>query len=177
MLDKIRSFIHNNQQACLMATLCAAFITITVVCSGCDLQKMVKVDTPRAVVIATAVSPEDVDREITLAEAQDTWDDWVQYVESNTDRFRRAIDDAEDRFVKISSLVDLGLSSAQAPIAGLPGGAVILSALTGLTGLFLRRPGDADRLAKEKRDSYNAGIEIGAKMTAEASKPDSNKVA
>lgn len=168
MVDRIRDFINDNQRACLMACICALFLTFAIICSGCDLKQMIKVDTPKAVVIATATTPEDIDRKITLAEAQDVWDDWIMYVETNTERFRRSIDEAEERFVQLNSLVDLGFNSVQGPISNIPGGAVILSALTGLTGLFLRRPGDADKLAKEKRDSYNAGIQVGVKMSTES---------
>jgi hypothetical protein len=164
MISKIREFIDDNQTSALFIALSVIFVAVVMSAQGCDVKKMIKVDAPRAVVVATAETPEDVDRDITLAEAEDIWADWQTYVKSNTERYQRAVKDANDRYVIISSMIDLGLEQASGPLSTIPGGAVVLSLLTGAAGLFLRRPGDTAVIAKEKEASYNAGIDLGVKI-------------
>jgi hypothetical protein len=62
------------------------------------------------------------------------------------------------------SLSETGLKISQDAASTLPGGAVISAALAGLGGLFLRRPGDANRERIEKEASYRAGLEKGKEL-------------
>ena len=164
MISKIRDIINENQTAAFFISLAILFTAIVLSAQGCDIKKAIKVDAPKAVVIATAQVPEDVDRDITLAEAQEIWEDWQAYVKTNSERYQRAVQDANERYVVITSMIDLGLESASGPLSTVPGGAIILSLLTGAAGLYMRRPGEALATAKEKEDSYNAGIGLGIKI-------------
>lgn len=129
---------------------------------GCDLRSMVSVDVPPPVL--EAVAPEDLEGGITLAEAQRVWEDWVTYVESNTERLRQSIDDANDRYYALASLINTGVSILGEHSGAFPFGAVVMSGLGVLTGLFLKRPQEDARVAKEKEASYNAGLVKGAEV-------------
>ena len=60
------------------------------------------------------------------------------------------------------------LDSVGPALAGVPVLAPALPLLTGLGGLFLRRPGDVtkDDLRKQKEASYNAGLSVGKELLA-----------
>ena len=47
-------------------------------------------------------------------------------------------------------------------MGGIPGGTILLSGLSLLAGVFLKRPGEDARVAKAKEDSYNKGLEVGS---------------
>jgi hypothetical protein len=64
----------------------------------------------------------------------------------------------------LRSLSETGLQLGQDAASTLPGGALISAALAGLGGLFLRRPGDANRERMEKEASYRAGLEKGRQI-------------
>ena len=142
-----------------ISILLGAFIMAA---QGCDLQSMVKVDVPAPVL--EAVSPEDLEGDITLAEAQRVWEDWVNYVESNTERLRKSIDDANDRYYALASIINTGVSILGDHAGAFPFGAIAMSGLGILTGLFLKRPGEDKRVQLEKEASYNAGIAKGAEV-------------
>ena len=129
---------------------------------GCDLRSLVQVDVPKPVL--EAVAPEDLEGGITLAEADRVWADWIAYVESNSKRFTDAVEDANERYSVIASVVDLGVGVVGETAQTFPFGAVIVSALGLATGLFLKRPGEDKRVAIEKEDSYNAGLAKGSQI-------------
>lgn len=140
---------------------------------GCDLQSMVKVDVPQPVV--DAIAPDDLKGEITLADAERVWEDWTNYVETNTERLRQSIDDANERYYALASVINTGVSILGDHAGAFPFGAVVMSGLGVLTGLFLKRPQEDKRVAAEKESSYNAGINKGAGI-AEAVKNDTPSV-
>ena len=93
------------------------------------------------------------------------WEDWKAYVTSNTSKFENSIDNANERYAVLSQVVDIGIQTAQSEAGGIPGGTILLSGLSLLTGIFLKRPGEDARVAKEKEDSYNKGLEVGSSIT------------
>ena len=141
---------------------------------GCNLQSMVVVDVPKPVV--DAISPEDLDGDITLDEAQRVWEDWTNYVQTNTERLRSAIDDANDRYYALASIIDTGVSILGDHACAFPFGAVVMSGLGVLTGLFLKRPQEDTRVAKEKEQSYNAGLVKGAEVAKPLVEINKNEV-
>lgn len=163
MVDHIKAFVKDRPQFMFMiafTVLCAAILALL---QGCNLASLVSVDVPPAVQVATAIPVDNVN----LANVDMVWDDWKTYVESNTNKFERAIGDANERYAVLNQLTDIGLKTLEGEVSGIPGGTILLSGLSLLTGLFLKRPGEDARVAKEKRDSYNKGIEIGATVKAE----------
>ena len=120
---------------------------------GCDLQKMVKFDVPKGVqgiVETNEAEP--------LSNSIYVWDQWTNWVETNTNQLSVNIEDAKDRVSMISNLTSLGIGALQETSGQFPGGALLFSGLSLLTGWFLKRPGEEKRVSTEKEDSYNAGL-------------------
>jgi hypothetical protein len=159
MVDSIKNFIKDRPHFIFVVVLIATLGTVLAALQGCNLASFVKVDVPPQVAVAVGAS-----EETTLDEVDMVWADWKIYVETNTNRFERSIEDAQERYAVISQITDIGIKAAEGEISGLPGGTILLSGLSLLAGLFLKRPGEDARVAKEKRDSYNKGIEIGASV-------------
>ena len=133
--------------------------------SGCSLDDVIKVNVPRGVQSATRTPSS-----IKLSEAEYTWEEWQNFVEINTAQFQSEIDDANQVWGVAASVVNIGADSASGPLSQLPGGAALVSGLSLATGLFLRRPGDAKREAKEKERSFNAGLAQGKALIETAIK-------
>lgn len=168
-MSKLREWFNDNPAAvtwfCVLLISFAALIGL----QGCELRSLVKVDVPRD--IRASLDVDDLDKPITLAEVDQIWEDWNLYVQSNTARFTAAIKESEERFIVLQQLTDLGLGAAQTGLGGLPGGAILLSGLSLVTGLFLKRPGEDSRVSKEKQSSYNAGIALAAKLALSSTPP------
>lgn len=168
-MSKIREWFNENPAA--VSWFCALFIAFAALMfvQGCQLRSLVKVDVPRD--IRASLDVDDLDKPITLAEVDQIWEDWNLYVQSNTARFTAAIKESEERYIVLQQLTDLGLGAAQQGLGGLPGGALLLSGLSLVTGLFLKRPGEDSRVSQEKQASYNAGIALAAKLALPSSPP------
>lgn len=123
--------------------LAASIIIVLLAAQGCDLRQLVRVDVPDPV-----LNPLDLEGPITLDEADRVWADWTYYVESNTERFRQALEDAENRYAFMHSFVSLGMNAAGEAASGFPFGALAFGALTGGIGLFLPQPKIARKAAK-----------------------------
>ena len=152
----------------ILAAVTVALFAVLASLQGCDIRSQLVVKAPKDVL-------EVVDLEtMTLADADAAYEDWANWVDTRTRQFQRAVADAEDRYARIEALIDLGLTAAEQGGAQLPGGAFLVGGLSLLTGLVLKRPGEDKRVASEKRDSYNAGIEAGKKAILEALKKDAS---
>jgi hypothetical protein len=150
----------------LMASMLGIVSIGLVIAQGCDLRSMVGVDVPQDVKATIARGPEDVDREYTLKDIDFVVTQWKSYVELNNAYLESAIKDARERYELTSTLVNMGITLGSETASTLPGGAIIVSGLSLLTGLFLKRPGEDKRVSKEKEDSYNAGLEEGRRIAA-----------
>jgi len=160
-MNTIINFIKENKNGVLIGIVTSVMFLVLMTANGCNLQSFVKVDVPPEVKEVVDIPTGET---ITLDEAQAVWDDWQFYVESNSMRFQRAVKDAEDRYAVLVQITDLGIGAIGDASNGIPGGALLMSGLGLLTGLFLKRPGEDQRVAKEKEKSYNAGITIGAEL-------------
>jgi hypothetical protein len=152
-------WLQDNKAASVMAVLTAAAFAVLAFMQGCDIRSQIRVKAPSDM-LATI----DVEEPLTLDEVEATWEDWTAWVESRTRQFQRAVADAEDRYARIEAVIDLGLAAANEGAAQIPGGAFLVGGLSLLTGLFLKRPGTDKMTAKEKEDSYNAGLEEGKRI-------------
>jgi hypothetical protein len=150
-----------------MLVTALAFIFLGVM-QGCDLREMTSLDVPPSV--AKVLDPAVQDPEYSLADADRIVEDWSRFVDTSTRQLEAAIDDANERHAVLASVVDLGVATVNEVAPTLPGGAFIVGGLSLLTGLFLKRPGEDKRVAKEKEDSYNAGIDLGKKIAEEIKK-------
>lgn len=159
-------WLKDNKKTAIMLSLTATVAAILFTAQGCRLDQMVKVDVPPYVKTAIAETPEDLDKEYTLADAPMVNQRWLDVVQSNNDRLNAAIADAEERYQMIASVINLGYEFGAATASTIPGGAILLSGLTLFTGILMKRPGEDKRVAKEKEDSYNAGIKKAKELLA-----------
>ena len=137
-----------------------AFLGLALAVQGCDLQKAVKFDVPSGVQSA-------IDTEATqpLSDSQYVWDNWENWVTSNSQALSRNIEDANQRVALIENLTSMGIGALGEVSGAFPGGAVLFSGVSLLAGWFLKRPSEDKVVAKEKEDSYNAGIAKGEEIT------------
>jgi len=126
---------------------------------GCNLEKMVSVDVPGGVREAI-----DAPNKITLDEADYLWDQWKSWVDSNSNALARNIENGNERVALIENVTAMGIGALGEVSGNFPGGALLFSSLTLMTGWFLKRPKEDKVVAKEKEDSYNAGLEKGKEL-------------
>jgi hypothetical protein len=150
-----------GRHAYILAAMTVATFAILAALQGCDLRSQLVVKAPGDMLAAI-----DVEEPLTLDEAEAAWEDWTAWVDSRTRAYQRAVADAEDRYARIESLIDLGIAAGTEAAGGIPGGAFLVGGLSLLTGLVLKRPGEDSRVAKEKEDSYNAGLAKGKALAA-----------
>lgn len=162
------NWIKNNPAATSLMLLTGLTFIFLGVMQGCDLREMTSLDVPPSV--AQVLDPDAETHEYTLADADRIVTDWQQFVNTATRQLEASIDDANERHAVLASVVDLGVATVNEVAPTLPGGAFLVGGLSLLTGIFLKRPGEDKRVAAEKEDSYNAGIELGKKIAEEIKK-------
>jgi len=113
-----------------------AVLLFILTAQGCDLRQFVSVDVPPPVL----ESIDATEGSMTLADADNAWADWQYFVESNSERFRTAIDDAEGRYATLHSIISIGLETGGDFANTIPYGGLIFGGLTGLAGLMLPQP-------------------------------------
>ena len=166
----MKNWLNENKAAAALAAITVVAFAILGALQGCDVRSQLVVKAPSDM-LATV----DVDEPLTLDEAAVVWEDWTAWVQSRSKQYQRAVSDAEDRAARIEALLDLGLAAANEGAAQLPGGAFLVGGLSLLTGIFLKRPGTDKMTAKEKENSYNAGLEEGKRLIMAAIKGDDSK--
>ena len=132
--------LPNTHKTYILAAVVASGVLLSA--QGCDLRQFVPVNIPKDVAEAVDL-PEG---RLTLDQAEIVWEDWEQYVTSNTKRFENAVDDANNRYAVLHQLFSIGLEGVGTASGGIPYGGLMFGALTGLTGLMLPTP----KLGKKK---------------------------
>tara|TARA_R110001583_G_scaffold69582_2_gene197172 strand:- start:1328 stop:1807 length:480 start_codon:yes stop_codon:yes gene_type:complete len=143
---------YTGSSALLILGVCLA-------AQGCDLQKMVHFDVPGDV--QTAIS---VEENPTLSDADYVWNRWQSWVQLNSEQLSRGIENSKERVSMIESVTAMGIGALGEVSNSFPGGALLFSGLSLATGLFIKRPKEDKIVAKEKEDSYNAGLEKGKEL-------------
>jgi len=151
--------LKTNRRASALLVAAIGVMLLATTLQGCKLEDLVKVDVPKDV--AAAIKSED---RISYSDSPAAWDEWQAYVDRESSKFAKNIDKGAEVAGFLRSLSETGLKISQDAASTLPGGAVISAALAGLGGLFLRRPGDANRERLEKESSYRAGLEKGKEL-------------
>jgi hypothetical protein len=159
----MKDWLIENKAAAFLGILTVIVALFMATLSGCDLRKMIDLDVPPAVAQsidpAGALPGPGVDpKYYTLADADRVVEDWKRFVDTATRQLEASIDAANERHAVLASVVDLGVATVNEIAPTLPGGAFFVGGLSLLTGIFLKRPGEDKRVAKEKEDSYNAGM-------------------
>ena len=126
---------------------------------GCDLQQMIKFDIPGGVQSAANLPEEE-----SIANADYVWQQWEGWVNSNSEKLARNIEDSKARIAMIENLTSMGVGALGEVSGAFPGGAVAFSGLSLLAGWFLKRPGETKEVAKQKEQSYNAGLAKGKEL-------------
>ena len=158
----MKQFLNDNKGSLIMFGLSIAMIVVSVSVSGCQLDQFIQVDVPRGVQSATAS-----EATVPLSDSDLLWAEWTSFVEKNTDALRARIGSANSQHAMVSSITSMGLDTATSAAGALPGGAFIVAGLTGLGGLFLKKPGTDKMIRKEKEASYNKGVKVGKETDVE----------
>ena len=154
--------ILKNKNAVIAGGVSVIAFVFVMAIQGCDLQKMIKFDVPRGVQKTV-----DVGEQESLARASVVFQQWSNFVDMNSKQLSANIEDAEGRLRLINNLTSMGIGALGDASSGIPGGAIMMSALSLLTGWFLKRPGEEKRVNVEKEDSYNAGLEMAKELIEE----------
>ena len=149
----MKNWIHKNPLAVSAFAGAIAVLMFCLAASGCQVSDLIKVNVPSEVKEAVGV-----EGDVTLTDAPVVWEDWNQYVKKNTDRFESETKKSYELLGFINTATDIAISSAEAAAPAFPGGAIVFGLLAGTAGLFMKKPGTDKVLAKEKEDSYNAGM-------------------
>ena len=148
----------NKKTYYIAAGACVLFFGSMAI-SGCDLKKIIHFDVPGDVQTAISVDPEP-----SLSDAQYVWDRWASWVDLNSEQLSRNIDNANERVAMIENVTAMGIGALGEASNAFPGGALLFSGLSLAVGLFLKKPGTDKVVAKEKEDSYNAGLAKGKEL-------------
>jgi len=129
------------------ATIClsgavAAGLLVSVL-QGCSLDEWVKVDVPEPVRVALNVPEGEA---VSVGSSQVVRMRWAEFVERQTEELDQEIGDSVERYDFLASLADTGLGVLGQEASHIPGGGLLVAALGGLGGLFLRKPGDGKKL-------------------------------
>jgi hypothetical protein len=155
----MRELLIKNRKAAVTISLLAGFLLLSTVLQACQLQDLIKIDVPPAV--AEAVQTEE---RVSVADSGEVWEEWVAWVDRQSDRLQASIGEGQERLAMVESLTSMGISLGQDAASTLPGGALISTGLALMGGLFLKRPGDKKREQMEKEASYRAGLDKGQRI-------------
>ena len=155
-------WLKDNRNAVFL--LCSTLILLGLVsgAAGCSLQDLIKFDVPVAVQEVT-----DVPERVSLNSAPHVWEEWQKHIDSASNQLAIAIGEANERYEILSNLTNMGVEALSVQAGQFPGGALLVTGLSMLTGLFLKKPGTDRIIASEKEDSYNAGIDQGRRVAVQ----------
>ena len=148
----MNEWMQNSRAGIMIGGAAIVVAAIMIMISGCSLDRVIKVDVPRGVRTALQLPAR-----IALRDADITFEQWRDTVRTDTQRFADNIEDAKWVSSFVASTVDTTIGWAEGPLATMPGGALLLSGLTGVAGLFMRQPGWAKEMRDEKEGSHKAG--------------------
>jgi len=149
----MKNWIQKNPLALSAAAAAVSVLMFCLAAAGCQVGDLIKVNVPSEVKEAVGV-----EGDVTLTEVPIVWEDWDQFVKRNTDRFESQTKKSYELLGFINTATDIAIASAESAAPAFPGGAIVFGLLAGTAGLFMKKPGADKVLAKEKEDSYNAGI-------------------
>lgn len=132
--------------------------TVLGACAGLDLGDWIRVQTPHAVQVQAGLPAS-----LSLNEAEAEYRAWMASITDVGTRWQTSIERSREIRTQLSQLLLQVGDRAGPTLAGIPALAPVVPLLTLLGGWFLRRPGDVSRadMAREKEDSYNAGLKRG----------------
>lgn len=152
-MDRILNYFKENATGVtILAFVAMAMLGITMA-SGCSLDDVVKVNVPPAVREVTNTKT----KQVPLSRVTRVRERYIAEVTSNLEEFDANIEQASVFRDFAASLLNTGLTAGQGALAGVPGGGFLLAGLTGLGGLFLRKPGTGQLLKDAEDKGYDQG--------------------
>lgn len=163
-LSAIGRTVRDNKAGTALAASAIVLLIVLLLAAGCSLADIVRVRAPVEVQAVVGVPPQ-----VTLSDAGRVLAEYRAKVQAEFNArsaagaaFAERIESGWQFVGFAQSFLQAGASEAGAAgLAALPGGALALSALTFLSGLFFKRPGTSELVRREKEESYNKGIEVG----------------
>ncbi len=143
-----------DRRAVVFVALAALGASALAALGACNLQDFVVVDVPKG---ARAALDIPADERVTLAQSEQIWADWLEWVDRESVRLSRELDEGWKRYEVIHGLASMGFDALEGQVAGVPFGPFIVAGLGGLGGLFLKRPGDRKREANREIAAFRAG--------------------
>lgn len=164
-MNRIKQWFATNKSGLTLLSLAALYVGISLTAMSCTmtLRKLIPVQVPPHISEALPDKP----TQVTLADAERAREQYLLTVKQSLEKFDENIYDAAWLVDVMGALGNWGLEAAEGPLSALPGGAAGFALLTGLGGLFLRKPGTDKQVQKEKESSYNRGLQDAEKLLME----------
>lgn len=121
--------------------------------AGCQVDDLIKFQTPAGVQRSI-----DVEEWVPVSKAATTFDEWQKFVELNTTRMQSSVEDGRERVALVASITDMGVQAASGPLSTVPGGAILVGALSMAAGIFVKRPGDKKREAEAIKKAVEEAV-------------------
>lgn len=167
-------WLKANKSGATVIGVAVALFVLLYVSQGCSVYDIVKMPVPTKVQATTGSAAT-----IPLSEYPSIRQQYLENTTKGVEQLDASYTEQAFWADLMASGVSLGIDIGSAEAATLPGGALLTTLIAGIGGLMLRKPGDGktiealkqqlaeqakaelERLAKEKMDSYNAGIKVG----------------
>ena len=165
------TWLKSNKAATGFLASGAVVLAIIAGMQGCRISDLVKVRVPPNIQRVTGSAPV-----VTLTDAPGIRSDAITLQTRAIAQFDDAIQRGQMWSDFFAAGLNLGVVMGEGTLAGVPGGGLLVSLLFGAGGLMMRKPGDGktiktlegdllgqataalEKLAKEKRASYNKGL-------------------
>lgn len=151
-MNRIFDYIRNNKAGVSIMVAVFAIIIGMGIASGCSIDSMIKVSVPPKVQEATN-SP----ALVPLSRAPFVRKQYVNEVKLSLEEFDGNIREKSAFRDLAVSLMNTGAVAGRGALAGFPGGAMLMSVLAGVGGLYLKKPGTDTEINAAKQDSFNSG--------------------
>jgi hypothetical protein len=169
------NWLKSNKAATGFLASGAVLLAVMAGIQGCEISDLVKVKVPPNIQRVTGSAPI-----VTLTDAPAIRADAITLQTRAIAQFDESIQRGQMWGDFLAAGLNLGLTAGEGALAGVPGGGLLVSLLFGAGGLMMRKPGDGktiktlegdllgqataalEKLAKEKRASYNKGVKVGS---------------
>ncbi|MEM6260516.1 MAG: hypothetical protein AAGI37_19750 [Planctomycetota bacterium] len=139
-----------------------AFGVFTLYSGGCSLDDTIQVRVPDKVQKDTGADPK-----VSLSEAPYVREQYVADFTRGLSQFDENYEDAIWFKDLIGSVVDSSIPLIDSALQGVPGGAIILSLLTGLGGLYVSKPGAKDDMKKKVDEAWDEATKEAERLIRE----------
>lgn len=172
MFDNILTTLNENKAGFGFLAASIIFFGGTLILGGCSLDELVTVDVPATVVTELNSKGILTPRKISYKEGLRIYQEWEQYCREDaarkvryTEQFAAEIEESAELIGFLQNLTNQGVNMATPYVSALPFGALGLSVMTGLAGLFTRSPGTQKKIDSTWDEAFAAGLKA-AKGTA-----------